>query len=209
MERGWKGKPASITPARTAAHRRHSKAEVSLWHSPPWVSRRARCFWEEGSAAFQTKTPRDDLWQPESPCLSKGAVRQCNWASSQRSQACPAPSSQSSLLPLRYFLDWVSNKSANWSCLLCKQMKGWADTKGRAEEAWSWKLMRKEEGAWLAPLGRSKPPVWLRPYHLTSRSIFHILLNILIYGFCLSRFHLQFQLLKLILQYLLQKTELF
>lgn len=71
-----------------------------------------------------------------------------------------------------------------------------ADTRGRAE-AHSWKLMRKEEGAGLAPLGRSKAPVWLRPYHLTSKSVFHILVNVLTYEFCLSHFHLQFQLLTL------------
>lgn len=86
----------------TFAHRRHGKTEVSLWHSLLWVRRHAHCF-SGGLCCLSNETQRDDLLQSERPCLSKGVVRQCNWASLLHWQACLTPSFPSPLLPFRYF----------------------------------------------------------------------------------------------------------
>lgn len=152
-------------------HQCQSRAEFHFSILCFQVSPCAHCF-SEGLSCLYSERPRDDFWQPES-CLSKGVVRQCDWASS-----CPCWPVQHSPLHfhsslIAFFFNWVSNKSANWSCLLRKQMKGWRDTKGRAE-ANDWKLMRKEEGAQLTPSCGSKLPVWLRPHLLTSKTVFPI-----------------------------------
>lgn len=147
---------------------------------------------QEGSAAFQMKG--------QGMIYGSQRARVCPrvWLDNVTEQACcahrPAP-----LPPLH---PHSSLFAVFWIGLLTNQQidgiyhAGRADRRGRADTC-NWKLMRKEEGAGFAPLGRSTPPVWLRPYHLTSNSLFQILVNILIYGFCLSRFHLQLQLLTL------------
>lgn len=66
---------------------------VSWWH--------AHCF-SGGLWCLSDEMQRDDLLQAERLYLSKGAVRQCNWASLLLWQARPTPSFPSSLLPLIY-----------------------------------------------------------------------------------------------------------
>lgn len=109
VERGWKGKPGKTTPAHRAGHQHHRKAKVLLCHSLPWVSPCAHCC-SEGLTAFQ----RGDLWQSESPCLCKGVVRQRNWASSLRSQACPAPCSHPhSSLVTSFWIGFLTNQQTD------------------------------------------------------------------------------------------------
>lgn len=195
-KRGWKGEPGLKSCLPTLPHssvtgRRRFRFGIPLRESAsvPTAS-------PEGSATFQIKC-QGMIYAIQRACICPRL-----WLDNVTEQAhCPhkawpAPSSPFPLLPLCYFLGWVSNKSANWWCLLCKQTKGWTNRRGRADTS-KQKLMRKEKGARLDPLGRSKPPVWLRPYHSPLKSVSHIVVNILTHGFCLSHFHLQFRLLTL------------
>lgn len=152
IERVWKGKLGKITFACTAVHQCQSKADISLRHSLLPVSSCAHCF-SEGLYGLYRERPRDYYVCPR--VWLENVTEQAPALAGQSNTFLSIPAPPSSL-----FFDWASNKS-DWSCLLCKQMKGWGDTKGRAEAS-NWKLMRKEEGARLTPLGRSKLPVWLR-----------------------------------------------
>lgn len=76
----------------TITYPRHRKLEVLLWRALLWVGAML-------TASPSNEMQRDDLLQAERLYLSKGAVRQCNWASLLLWQACPTPSFPSLLLP--------------------------------------------------------------------------------------------------------------